>query len=76
MYASETTVLLRPRPYARFAGILLVVPLLSGPKPLKPLPAELWVEIFAYVLEDALCATEHALKLGNVCRTFHVCPHS
>ncbi|RDB29677.1 hypothetical protein Hypma_015946 [Hypsizygus marmoreus] len=48
--SSSQVVLLQPRPYAKFSGKLLLLPLLPSPKPLKPLPAEVWSEIVAYVL--------------------------
>ncbi|KAF8079026.1 hypothetical protein FPV67DRAFT_92366 [Lyophyllum atratum] len=44
------TYLLSPRPYAQFSGKLLLLPLLPSPRPLKPLPSEIWSEIVAYVL--------------------------
>ncbi|GLB35773.1 hypothetical protein LshimejAT787_0300610 [Lyophyllum shimeji] len=48
--SSSQSILLSPRPYARFSGKLLLLPLLPAPKPLKSLPSEIWSEIIAYVL--------------------------
>ncbi|KAF9535877.1 hypothetical protein CPB83DRAFT_780161 [Crepidotus variabilis] len=70
--SSTDTIFLQPRPYARLAGMLLVVPLLPGPKPLKPLPAELWAEIFTHALEDGSSAvTQRTSTVGDVCKSFH-----
>ncbi|KAF8689779.1 hypothetical protein AX14_003163 [Amanita brunnescens Koide BX004] len=49
---STDTILLQPRPYARVPGRLLLLPLLPLKKPVKPLPAELWHQIFALALLD------------------------
>ncbi|KAF5384992.1 hypothetical protein D9615_001181 [Tricholomella constricta] len=48
--SASHSILLSPRPYAQFSGKLLLLPLLPSPKPLKPLPTEIWSEIVAYVL--------------------------
>ncbi|CAA7268031.1 unnamed protein product [Cyclocybe aegerita] len=50
MSSCNTTILLRPRPYERFSGSLLLLPLLPEPKPVKPLPAEIWSDIIAFAL--------------------------
>lgn len=69
--SSTDTVLLRPRPYARYAGVLLLVPLLPQQKPLKALPAEVWAKIFAYVLASG---SNEGVSwwLAEVCKPFHV----
>lgn len=43
-------VLLRPRPYERFAGFFVLVPLLPKPAPLKPLPVEIWRKILTIAM--------------------------
>jgi len=73
--SSTDTVLLRPRPYAKYAGVLLLVPLLPQQKPLKPLPAEIWADIFAYVLASGRNeGLSSSWWLAEVCKTFHVSP--
>ncbi|KAF8226327.1 hypothetical protein L208DRAFT_372951 [Tricholoma matsutake] len=63
-------IFLCPRPYAQLSGQLLLLPLLPYPKPLKPLPSEIWTEIFAYVLQDD--DTAFASPLLRVCKAFKV----
>ncbi|KIJ65066.1 hypothetical protein HYDPIDRAFT_89048 [Hydnomerulius pinastri MD-312] len=41
------TILLCPRPLARYAGRFLLLPLLPHQPPLKPLPSEIWTNIFS-----------------------------
>ncbi|KAF9486337.1 hypothetical protein BDN70DRAFT_869829 [Pholiota conissans] len=50
-----TVILLRPRPYAKSSGTLLLLPLLPHRKPLKSLPSEIWTEIFGFAFKS--CAT-------------------
>ncbi|KAL5533560.1 hypothetical protein ACEPAG_20 [Sanghuangporus baumii] len=45
-------VLLRPRPYERFGGFLILLPLLPKRAPLPALPAEVWRKIMALAMED------------------------
>lgn len=66
-----TTILLQPRPFAKCAGVLLVVPLLPEPKPLKDLPLETWAEIFSYVIESEGSDT-WSWSLTQVCKSFYV----
>ena len=51
-------ILLQPRRYARFAGLIVLVPLLPQHAPLKPLPAEVWRRILMLAMsmdeEDCL----------------------
>jgi hypothetical protein len=49
--------------------VLLLVPLLPQQKPLKTLPAEIWADIFAYVLASGRVSW---WWLAEVCKTFHV----
>ena len=71
---STDTILLQPRPYARVPGRLLLLPLLPLKKPVKPLPAELWHQIFALALLDD---ESHILarSLLIVCNAFKVSLH-
>jgi len=46
---STESILLRPRPYARSGGRLLLLPLLSPKPQSKPLPPEIWYDILGYV---------------------------
>lgn len=54
----HTPILLQPRRYARFAGLIVLVPLLPQHAPLKPLPAEVWRRILMLAMsmdeEDCL----------------------
>ncbi|TDL28034.1 hypothetical protein BD410DRAFT_712654 [Rickenella mellea] len=56
---AQDTVVLRPRPLARSAGILILVPLLPKPAPLKPLPGEIWSRILAIVIDDPRSSSIH-----------------
>ncbi|KAG9314160.1 hypothetical protein JVU11DRAFT_4946 [Chiua virens] len=44
------TILLCPRPLARYGGRFVLLPLLPQQPPLKPLPAEIWSKIFSLAL--------------------------
>ncbi|KAF7302547.1 F-box domain-containing protein [Mycena chlorophos] len=48
---TTNTILLRPRPYAQYAGRFMLVALLPPPKPLPALPVEIWGAIFSWVTE-------------------------
>ncbi|KAI4521749.1 hypothetical protein K525DRAFT_361957 [Schizophyllum commune Loenen D] len=52
--SSTTTskVILRPRPYDKFSGRLMLLPLLPIRKPPVHLPSEVWARILDYVLDD------------------------
>lgn len=66
--STSQTILLRPRPLAKFSGAFLLLPLLPHPKPLRPLPAELWSKIFAYAL--ACEEAKWSWSLLRVCKGF------
>ncbi|THH11050.1 hypothetical protein EW145_g897 [Phellinidium pouzarii] len=51
-YPESDKVLLRARPYARYAGSFVLVPLLPKPTPLAPLPAEVWRKVITMVIES------------------------
>ena len=51
-YIDTDRVLLRPRPYERYGGYLILLPLLPKRAPLPPLPAEIWGKILALAMED------------------------
>ncbi|KAJ7597380.1 hypothetical protein C8J56DRAFT_919927 [Mycena floridula] len=63
---STETILLQPRPYARAAGKLLLLPLLPLRKPCQ-LPSELWFEIFKRSSGDQSRAL---LALMGTCKQF------
>lgn len=49
---AEKVVLLKPRPLARFAGYIVLLPLLPKRPPPKPLPAEVWRSIMCLAIES------------------------
>lgn len=69
-------VLLYPRPLARSSGRLLLLPLLPHRPPLKPLPSEIWSNIFIQVLfgDDQDPQAHNVLRLCSslmlVCKGF------
>ncbi|KIM47623.1 hypothetical protein M413DRAFT_22255 [Hebeloma cylindrosporum] len=73
MSSAETTIFLRPRPYAKFAGTLILLPLLPRPKPLKPLPSEIWGQIMALAFAREVGDLETARwswSVLTVCKSF------
>lgn len=69
----DDVILLRPRPYAKLAGTFVLLPLLPQPKPLTPLPSEIWTEILAF----AFCNEKEDTTLWSwsfltVCKSFSV----
>ncbi|KAI6031530.1 hypothetical protein BKA83DRAFT_4201769 [Pisolithus microcarpus] len=70
------TLLLCPRPLARYAGRLLLLPLLPRRPPLKPLPSEIWSEVFSFVLLESIATNPSVdkarlcMSLAMVCRRF------
>lgn len=52
VYTETPTIFLQPRPLARHPGSFILLPLLPGPQPVKPLPADVWSTILAYVIDD------------------------
>src|ERR1700722_3060704 len=75
--SSSEKILLRPRPYAQSAGTLLLLPLLPRKKPLKPLPVEIWSDIFAFAFsrdaDDAYKTVgRRRLSLLLVCKNLKV----
>ncbi|KAH7914738.1 hypothetical protein BJ138DRAFT_1143166 [Hygrophoropsis aurantiaca] len=56
----STEIILSPRPFARYSGRLLLLPLLPHRPPLKPLPAEVWSKIFAQVLTADISVSDSA----------------
>ena len=66
-------ILLRPRPYATLAGTFVLLPLLPQPKPLKPLPSELWTEILAFAFcDENESTTLWSWSFLTVCKSFSV----
>ena len=75
MSSTETTIFLRPRPYAKLAGTLVLLPLLPRPKPLTPLPSEIWGQIMTLAFARDVGDTETApwsWSVLTVCKAFHV----
>ncbi|KAF8628240.1 hypothetical protein AX15_004016 [Amanita polypyramis BW_CC] len=71
---SPSTILLQARPYALVSGKLLLLPLLPLREPVKPLPAELWYQVFAFALLDDDKAIL-ARSLLVVCKAFKEIVH-
>ncbi|PPQ64245.1 hypothetical protein CVT24_008648 [Panaeolus cyanescens] len=69
-------VFLKPRPFEKAAGTFLLLPLLPQPRPMKPLPVEVWAQIFAFSL--AAKENDHndgyplkSLDFLIICKSFH-----
>ncbi|KAJ7292745.1 hypothetical protein C8J57DRAFT_1110797 [Mycena rebaudengoi] len=65
MSSATQSILLRPRPYAQYAGSFFLVALLPPPKLLPSLPSEIWAEIFAFVAKS-----QAVWPLLTVCKSF------
>ncbi len=52
VYTESPAVFLKPRPLSRHPGSFLLLPLLPRPRPVKPLPAEVWSKVLSYVIDD------------------------
>lgn len=73
-------ILLRPRPFASSAGTFLLLPLLPHRVPARPLPAEIWTQIFEYVFVEynqqgkslSLAVGDKKLSLLLICKTLKV----
>lgn len=77
------TILLCPRPLARYGGRFVLLPLLPLKPPLKPLPAEIWARIFFLALPADVSQRSHrkatttsgpswCVSLMLVCKSFCV----
>ncbi|KAJ6541820.1 hypothetical protein B0H19DRAFT_1268769 [Mycena capillaripes] len=62
-----STILLRPRQYAQYAGSFFLVALLPPQKPVPSLPSEIWSEIFEFV---ATQPRSQLWSLLTVCKLF------
>jgi hypothetical protein len=51
-YTETPAIFLQPRPLARTPGRFVLLPLLPRPRPVKPLPAEIWSKVLSYVIND------------------------
>lgn len=69
---STQSILLRPRPLNHYSGTLLLLPLLPYRKLSKPLPSELWTEIFSFALFSEGKSSTLARNLLVVCSAFKV----
>jgi hypothetical protein len=52
IYTETPAIFLQPRPLARTPGRFVLLPLLSRPRPIKPLPEEVWSKVLSYVIDD------------------------
>lgn len=73
----ESVVYLQPRPLALASGKLLLLPLLPRRRPFRPLPCELWTEIFELVLsayddQELHYCYDARLGLLLICRALKV----
>jgi len=81
-FTESSTIFLSPRPLARSPGSFILLPLLPRPRPVKPLPAEVWSKVLSYVVHDGEdnpmgVPERHALlrekwKLLFVCKSWAV----
>jgi len=51
-YTETPAIFLQPRPLARTPGRFVLLPLLPRPRPVKPLPEEVWSKVLSYVIDD------------------------
>jgi hypothetical protein len=77
-YPETPPIYLRPRPLARTPGSFVLLPLLPVPRPVKPLPAELWSKVLSYVVVDdgeegRMGVTERRARLGKKWELLFVC---
>ena len=78
VYTETPTIFLQPRPLARHPGSFILLPLLPRPQPVKPLPADVWSTVLAYVIDDEdgqICipASERRTRLRERWRLLFVC---
>ncbi|KAI0253818.1 hypothetical protein BJV78DRAFT_1274337 [Lactifluus subvellereus] len=70
-------IFLRPRPLARSPGSFILLPLLPRPRPLKPLPSEVWSKVLSYVIDDGedgrMGAPERRVLFREKWRLLFVC---
>lgn len=81
-YTETPAIFLRPRPLARTPGSFILLPLLPRPRPVRPLPAEVWSKVLSYVVDDGEEARmdvgerrillREKWQLLSVCRTWVV----
>lgn len=80
------SILLRPRPFAKTSGRLVLLPLLPRRPSAKPLPTEIWTKILCFVFayydqqqHEPSSAADVAISRLNtllVCKTLKVCEPS
>ncbi|KAI0303505.1 hypothetical protein B0F90DRAFT_1667375 [Multifurca ochricompacta] len=77
LYTESPAIFLRPRPLARSPGSFILLPLLPRPRPVKPLPAEVWSTVLSYVIDDVeegrLGVPERRALLRDKWRLLFVC---
>ncbi|KAJ3534919.1 hypothetical protein NM688_g7056 [Phlebia brevispora] len=59
-------VFLRPRPFAKCSGRLVLLPLLPYKTPPKPLPSEVWTKVFGYLFDEYRVTSDCQNKSGLV----------
>lgn len=70
---SSETILLQPRQYAQHPGKLLLLPLLPVPKPTRPLPIEIWSEIFIFAAASSgRDVTTWSFSYLTICKSLKV----
>lgn len=82
--SDDHAVLLRPRPFAKSSGRLILLPLLPQRPTIKPLPTEVWTRILGHVIADYDLQKDQHPSGSNaatlkrdillVCKTLKVCP--
>ena len=76
-YTETPDIFLQPRPLARTPGSFVLLPLLPQPRPVKPLPAELWSKILSYVVDNGeegrMGAPERRARLRKKWELLFVC---
>ncbi|EKM61390.1 uncharacterized protein PHACADRAFT_247953 [Phanerochaete carnosa HHB-10118-sp] len=66
-------ILLRPRPFAKASGRLILLPLLPRKAVTKPLPSEIWAKILGYVFADYQRPSSSGKAVGSKLNLLLVC---
>ena len=80
VYTETPAIFLQPRPLARTPGSFVLLPLLPRPRPVKPLPAEVWSKVLSYVIDDGedcrrMGVPEKRARWRKKWRLLFVCKH-
>ena len=78
VYTETPTIFLQPRPLARHPGSFVLLPLLPRPRPVKPLPADVWSTVLEYAIDDedgqiGISTFERRTRLRERWRLLFVC---